>query len=275
MDVLACPIDHHSLNLEVTVETNDGLVDRGILKCSKCDRKFPIENGIPKLRSDKELTLPEQWWELANPTVLGNFMRGIDPHNQPIHCRIRDEVVKAGNSVLDVGCGTCIGYPLYEEVGVYYVGVDLTYRLLMDSKQYNVVPIVQGDARELPFKNESFDSVFCKDFLVHLPPDAYKLVLKEMWRVTRKLVMIGFFGHAVDIKTDFSHKISEPGTYGPVYWSYYPKTAITRIFNNLPRFNNLRTEKVGFEGGYRIDYRSLYIAEKKRAKPRRNIVIEN
>ena len=34
--------------------------------------------------------------------------------------------------------------------------------------------------------------------MVHLPPGDYAKVLVEMWRVTKKALMIGFFGNAVD-----------------------------------------------------------------------------
>lgn len=264
MNILACPIDkHHPLELEVSKETS-GAIEEGMITCSKCNREFRIENKIPILLPDEELTLPEKWWEVTNPRVVGNFMRGIDPHQQPIRCRIRDESLKVGNSVLDVGCATCIDYPLFHEAGAYYVGVDFTRRFLIASSKYALdVPVVQGDARKLPFKNEAFNSVYCKDLLVHLPPKAYEQVLKEMWRVTRKLVMIGFFGHSVDVATDLKYLISEPGTHGPVHWSYYPKAEIIRVVSSLPRFNDLKTERTKFEGyPDHPDYRAFYIAQK-------------
>jgi len=265
MEFLACPIDkHYPLQLQVSKQINE-VIQEGKITCPKCHRTFPIQDGIPTLLGDEELSLPEKWWALADILVVANFMRSTDPHEQPIRCRIRDESKAVGNSVLDVGCATCIDYPLFQEAGVYYVGVDFTRRFLVDSSKYAVnVPVVHGNGRLLPFREEAFDSVYCKDFLIHLPPMAYKQVLHEMWRVTKKLMMIGFFGHAVDTATKCTYKLSPPGSHGPVYASSYPKAVIVHTISSLPGFDDLKIEHVDLEGypGH-PHYRSFYIARKK------------
>jgi len=259
INVLACPEKHHPLELK----------SETVISCPTCNRDFQVKNGIPVLLSDEELTIHEKWWELSeSPLVDELFMRGIDPHEQPIRCRIRDEAKAVGNFVLDVGCATCIDYPLYREAGLFYVGVDLTYKLLLGAlKHASDVPVVQGDGKKLPFKNGSFDSVYCKDMLVHLPPEVYKRVLGEMWRVTKKVLMIGFFGHKVDEAKECEYKIAEPkpdvGYNYPHYWSYYTKDAILDVLNKLSGFNGLKTEQVKFESyPDSADYRSFYIAKK-------------
>ena len=222
------------------------------------------------LYDNPEQSVLEKWWELSDaPLVDHMFMRGIDPHEQPIRVRIRDETKANGNSVLDVGCATCIDYPLYREAGLQYVGVDLTYKLLAGALKHTPdVPVVQGDGKKLPFQNESFASVYSKDMLVHLPPDAYKKVLEEMWRVTRKVLMIGFFGRGVDILKECVYKINEikpeVGYNHAFYWSYYTKTAILDVLNSLPRFDSVTTKQVKFEGYPNSpDYRAFWIARKK------------
>lgn len=75
--------------------------------------------------------------------------------------------------ILDLGCGPNCRYadliPKYLRIGL---DVDVTY-----------TPDVVGKGENLPFKNDSFDSILCLQVLEHVSePGA---VLKEMWRVCR------------------------------------------------------------------------------------------
>lgn len=51
---------------------------------------------------------------------------------------------------------------------------------------------VYGDARNLPFKDNSYDFVLSSDMLEHIPDRDRAKVIKEMLRVSRKYVLIGF-----------------------------------------------------------------------------------
>lgn len=269
MNVLACPDDHGSLELSVSKETN-GEIDEGILTCTSCNHVYQIKGKIPVLYHNENPTIVEQFWELSDaPLIDKNFMRGIDPHQQPVRIRIRDEAVATGKSVLDVGCATCIDYPLYQEIGFRYVGVDLTFKLLLGALENDpTVPVVRGDGKKLPFKNESFDSVYAKDMLVHLPPGDYAKVLADMWRVAKKCLMIGFFGSSVDYRKECDYKVSainpKVGYNYASYWSYYTKEAIKNVFNSLPDFDHLEIDHVKFEGYPNSpDCRTFYKALKK------------
>jgi uncharacterized protein YbaR (Trm112 family)/ubiquinone/menaquinone biosynthesis C-methylase UbiE len=252
-DVLACPDDHQPLTLKVSKQTGEE-IEEGTLTCTSCNRIYQIKGKIPILYFNPEQTVPEKWWELSDaPLVDHNFMRGIDPHKQPIRTRIRDEAVATGKSVLDVGCATCIDYPLYQEIGFRYVGIDITYKLLEGAlKNTPDVTVVRGDGKKLPFKNEAFDSVFAKDMMVHLPPDAYKQVLTEMSRVTKKALMIGFFGNAVDTNKECVYGLNPVnpavGYKYPHWWSYYTKDAILDTLSKLQDFDRLEIDHVKFEG---------------------------
>lgn len=267
MDVLACPNDHQALELKVSKEVN-GTVEEGTLSCLTCNKEFQIKNGIPMLFCNEEQTVIEKWWELSDaPLVDHMFMRGIDPHDQPIRCRIRDEVVANGNSALDVGCATCIDYPLYREAGLHYVGVDFTYKLLLGARKHmSDVPVVQGDGKKLPFKDESFDSVYVKDVLVHLPPGDYKKVLTDMWRVTKKVLMVAC-GISADTVKECRYSVTEirpdVGYKYASQSSSYTKASLVDALSNLPRFGCLRTNDVKIEGDSSSGYRTLFVARKK------------
>ncbi|RRJ32021.1 methytransferase partner Trm112 [Halocatena pleomorpha] len=52
MDILCCPLDKETLELEVTQtdqsQTETEIID-GELVCAECGTKYPIEDGIPNL----------------------------------------------------------------------------------------------------------------------------------------------------------------------------------------------------------------------------------
>ena len=48
MDILVCPTCKGQLNLEVSVERGDEIVE-GSLTCDVCDETYPIEDTIPNM----------------------------------------------------------------------------------------------------------------------------------------------------------------------------------------------------------------------------------
>lgn len=48
MDILVCPLDKASLELEVD-EADDEEILEGRLTCTECGEVYPIEDGIPNL----------------------------------------------------------------------------------------------------------------------------------------------------------------------------------------------------------------------------------
>jgi SAM-dependent methyltransferase len=68
----------------------------------------------------------------------------------------------AGRDVLELGCGAAQWTLALIRAGVRAVGVDLSARQLLHARQTSSnVPVVQGNAENLPFQNQSFDVVFC------------------------------------------------------------------------------------------------------------------
>jgi uncharacterized protein YbaR (Trm112 family) len=48
LDILCCPVCKGDLLLIITEENNDEIVT-GSLRCIRCSREYPIEEGIPDL----------------------------------------------------------------------------------------------------------------------------------------------------------------------------------------------------------------------------------
>ena len=101
---------------------------------------------------------------------------------------VASKVLGNYKSILDVGCGIGFDYEYYRDTHVKYLGVDLTHKFL-DVAHKKRVPLMQGDLLHLPFKDASFDVVYCKDLLLHLPVGDWQLGLEEMIRVAKHQII--------------------------------------------------------------------------------------
>jgi SAM-dependent methyltransferase len=84
--------------------------------------------------------------------------------------------------VLDLGAATGVLVKDLEDRGVEAAGIDISdwaiENRLTDS-------VVKGTALDLPFEDESFDTIISQDFMEHVHPDDMAKVLAEQVRVTR------------------------------------------------------------------------------------------
>jgi SAM-dependent methyltransferase len=96
--------------------------------------------------------------------------------------------LKAGMTLLDLGCGPCsITVGLAEAVAPgTVVGVDLEPTL---PEGASGVAIVAADARQLPFPDATFDAIYSSALLQHVPDPL--AVLREARRVARPGAVIG------------------------------------------------------------------------------------
>jgi len=73
-------------------------------------------------------------------------------------------------SVLDVGCGEgfVLGGLDLKTLNSFKVGLDISKKALIYARKKNhVASVVVADARNLPFRNSSFDLVLCAEVLEH------------------------------------------------------------------------------------------------------------
>jgi len=59
----------------------------------------------------------------------------------------------------------------------------------LDLKNYGFTDVI-GDARALPFKDKSFDTVVMTEVIEHIPPEDRDRVIQELQRVARKIIII-------------------------------------------------------------------------------------
>lgn len=178
----------------------------------------------------------EAYWD--NYRFPDHFMQNEgEPFNNPIRVLIAQESI---GSVLDVGCASCISYPLFKD----YVGMDFTLQFLKSGKKkYPDVPAVLGYNFQLPFRSDAFGTAFIKDVLEHMSPEAYRAVIAEMWRVSKFQIILAFYGHlnkpkVEQLREPDEHNAGVPPYKGGIYYfNAYGKQDIIDAVTKLPRFD--------------------------------------
>jgi ubiquinone/menaquinone biosynthesis C-methylase UbiE len=98
-----------------------------------------------------------------------------------------EDHVRAGDRVLDNGCGNGRFYPFFKEKGADYVGIDNSEKLVdIAKKKYPEAEFKIDDALELSFASEEFGLVISMAVLHHIPSKAYRRqFFQEAWRVLK------------------------------------------------------------------------------------------
>jgi ubiquinone/menaquinone biosynthesis C-methylase UbiE len=84
------------------------------------------------------------------------------------HAELLSHLPPRSKRVLDLGCGTGFFLAELDQKRPGAVGLDISHAMLRVSEQY--VPgarLVTADAEKLPFRERSFDAIFCKGSLHH------------------------------------------------------------------------------------------------------------
>lgn len=92
--------------------------------------------------------------------------------------------------VLDLACGVGGFSFLLEDLGFEVVGLDNSPLMLEKAREFardrrSKVEFIEGDAKSLPFDENSFDYVLLIDSLVHFEPKELNEVFREVARVLR------------------------------------------------------------------------------------------
>lgn len=111
---------------------------------------------------------------------------------------VRSMGIRPGDRVLDVGVGTGISLPLFPR-HARVVGIDLSTDMLAKARKkiekegLTHIEVIEMDAMDLDFADDSFDKVFISH-VVSVVPDPYK-VMAEVRRVCTKDGLIVIVNH--------------------------------------------------------------------------------
>lgn len=87
-------------------------------------------------------------------------------------------------TVAEVGSGG-LGVTPYLKQPV--IGIDLSFQPPFHPK----LTMIKGSGISIPLKNHSVDAVICSDMLEHVTPEKRQAVITQLFRVARKIVIIG------------------------------------------------------------------------------------
>ncbi len=98
------------------------------------------------------------------------------------------EYVHDGGTVLDIGCGNGRLVDLFEGMPISYTGIDSSQKLITiaEKERGGKGTFIHTSALSLPFKDNSFDTVFSIAVLHHIPSLEYRMqFISEIGRVLK------------------------------------------------------------------------------------------
>lgn len=98
------------------------------------------------------------------------------------------QMVKAngGKAVLDLGCGSGVQTKQLLEEGLDALGLDISRNMIEEAKKRAPLgKFMVGDMANLTFETNSFDGVYARASLLHIPKDKTKSVLKNIAKILK------------------------------------------------------------------------------------------
>ena len=178
------------------------------------------------------------WWEEhADPET---FLQEQSPrtwHVRGIVYAMMKNILKEGDTVLDVGCGAAVDYEPIRDMGFDWSGLDMTERFVLHvlNKYDGEAKIYQRDvSNSLRLNRQRFTLTYAKHLFEHLATDQWKKVVKEMWSVSTHYMLLVFFHPPDSHPTDY-HIVTEEEnklTCG-VYSNHYNKEELVELLQSL------------------------------------------
>src|SRR5262249_51146497 len=114
------------------------------------------------------------WWYRGMRAILFRF---LEPH-------LKGRTI---SRALEAGCGTgYLSHLIQRERGWPIVPLDYSWDGLRYASEIGVERVAQGDARDLPFADGTFDLTFSIVVLAHIPPGDEGRAARELARVTKR-----------------------------------------------------------------------------------------
>jgi SAM-dependent methyltransferase len=141
--------------------------------------------------SKKEREFFDQRANSYDKVIVSTSPVGIDRIKRRARSITQGAELKAGMTVLELGCGTGeYTKEFAEEVQLFSLDISPEMIRLARSKTGKGVQFVVSNAEQLPFKNGVFDSVVGNAILHHFPD--LSIALQEVWRVKKQQAKIVF-----------------------------------------------------------------------------------
>lgn len=198
LDYLRCPCCERPFDL-VALQTSDGEIDEGLLKCKTGQHLYPIVRSIPRVLAnafEQEVEFTNRYklviQQQRNPKTLKEptlsfgatqksfgyewttykVQRAEEDHSYFLSKTGTDPQSLSGKLVLDAGCGSGRYSRIAGAGGATVIGVDLSMAVETAAEVTAHLPnvhIVQANIFELPFDSATFDFILSIGVLHHTP----------------------------------------------------------------------------------------------------------
>ncbi|MDP4038625.1 MAG: class I SAM-dependent methyltransferase [bacterium] len=142
------------------------------------------------------------------------------------------KLLPKGAEVLDLGCGPGTDSAKLAKGGLKVDGFDLSDNMLKIARAKNPsVNFIQGDMRSLPYANSSFDGLFAKASLLHIPKKNIHTVFEEIKRVVKPNGIIHIAVKAGKGESDITEK-----DYGYKYTRFFSYWSMDELIKILTKY---------------------------------------
>jgi ubiquinone/menaquinone biosynthesis C-methylase UbiE len=171
--------------------------------------------------------------------TINNFF--ANPDHQQRYEQLIKFIPNDAKTLIDVGCGpgSFLCY-LKKRREITALGLERSSNNIEIARSLVDVPLIQADIQKCPFNDNSFDVVCCFEVLEHLPFNIYESAIKEIYRITKKwiIITVPYEEDRLFIKCPYCN-----ATFNPTYHmrSFYQHT----IENLFPDNSFVFCEKIG------------------------------
>jgi ubiquinone/menaquinone biosynthesis C-methylase UbiE len=148
------------------------------------------------------------WAERENPNKKIHYK----DYDKPVHMAFLRKHLKGSSSVLDLGPGVGRLFEAYiniPRVEGYDISDTYKSRALNAAKILNINfnLTIEKKVGNLPYKDKEFDAAVATEVLLHQPLDRIDVVMSELIRVAKKVIVITWMesGHPVGPRSKHGH----------------------------------------------------------------------
>jgi ubiquinone/menaquinone biosynthesis C-methylase UbiE/uncharacterized protein YbaR (Trm112 family) len=169
---LACPYCKCGLSIYKTHKQIGDSIETGVLHCLECDKKYDIVNFIPRFVTKENYASNFGFeWTKHSKTQYDSF-NGTRISEERFFRQTKWPRNLAGQIILEVGSGSGRFTEQAAATGATVISMDYSYAVdanyASNGRKDNIF-IVQADIYNMPFRENSFDKVFCFGVLQHTP----------------------------------------------------------------------------------------------------------
>jgi len=158
---------------------------------------------IPPFLTGLFAGLPAKAGDATVPNYLERFLAGDTRPNalgtfQELWADVLESEIPHGVQVLEPACGSANDYRCLLNCGIArlidYAGFDLCEKNVANARAlFPGVRFEVGNVFEIPAADDAFELSFVHDLFEHLSPEALPVAVRELCRVTRRGLCVGFF----------------------------------------------------------------------------------